>query len=59
MRLEIGKAAKKKSDSKVKEEGVASKFTSEDDRRNRFFRNASTYIQKCTVLLVLLTANGL
>ena len=59
MRLEIRKTAKEKSGSKVKEEGVVSKFKSEDERRITFCRNAGTYIQKCTVLLYLLTATGL
>jgi hypothetical protein len=59
MRLEIRKAAKMKSGSKLKVEGDVYKFTSEDGRRSMVFRNAGTNIQKCTVLLVLLTATGL
>lgn len=59
MRLEIRKAAKKKSGCKVKEEDEVSKFRSEDDRHIMVFRNTVTYIPKCTVLLCLLTATVL
>ena len=48
-RLAIRKAANKKRGSKVKVESVVSKFTSENDRRGTVFRNAGTYIPKCTV----------